>query len=128
MAITNLEIAALIAQVHLFSTKMHPLAHIHIYMDNMAAQRWSNRFSISSATAVGTILQNISLLTRTHQIYASAGRTKGADNTMADFTSRLTHLHERMFLRHFTLTFSQKNSWRLLTCLLAFCPSLIGGV
>ena len=86
-------------------------------MDGMEAQRSVNRGSIRSATSVGTILQDLALLLRTKHIYASIGRIKGADNTMSDDASRLTHLPNWMFLHHFALAFPQKKPWRLLTLL-----------
>ena len=117
VTINDLEITALLAQVLLFSPKMNTLAHIRKAVDKMAAQGWANRGSVSSATAVGPILPALALLTRTHKIYSSVQRIAAKDNKMADAASILTHLTKKMFLCHFTLTFPQKNPWRLLTLL-----------
>ena len=54
-------------------------------------------------------------LTHTHHIYSSFQWIKGADNTLAAFSSRLTHLIENTFLQKIALTFLQKSPWRLLT-------------
>ena len=96
---------------------MQPLFQIRTDVDNIAAQGCSNRGSVITATAVGTILRDLTLLTHTHHIYSSIQQIKGADNTMADTTSILTHLSDRISLQYFALTFPQKNPWRLLTLL-----------
>ena len=114
VTINNLEILALLTQIHLFAPKMQHLAHIHTTVDNADGKGWYNRGSNSLAMAVGPILWDLNLLTRGIQIYASVGRIKGAYNTMADAASRLTYLTNRMFLRHFALTLPQKNPWQLL--------------
>ena len=115
VTINNLELSALFGQVQLFTPKMAPLAHIRTTVDNTAAQGWDNRGSVSSATAVGPILRDLALLKRTHKIYSSVKRIAGVDNNMDDAASRLTHLTDNMFLRHFFLTFPQRKPWRMIT-------------
>ena len=92
---------------------MQNFDHIHKAVDNKLVQGWTNRGIIISATAVGHILRDLDLLAQSKQIYASVGRIKGAGNTMADSASRLTHIPNRMFLRHFALTLPHKKSWRM---------------
>ena len=53
----------------------------------------------------------------THKIYSSVQRTSGAENKMANAASRLTHLTDKTFLRHFELTSPQRKTWRLFTLL-----------
>ena len=88
---------------------MDTLAHIRTAVDNTAVQGWANHGSVSTATAVGPILRDLALLTRTCKIHSSVRRISGTENKMADAASRLTHLTDNMFLLHFALTFPQKN-------------------
>ena len=115
VTINDLELTALIAQVHLFDPKMPLLDHIHTVVNNRTVQGWANRGSVESATEVGPIQQDLACMASTHQIYTSVGWIKGSENTMADAASRPTQLPSRMFLTHSSLTFLQKNPWRLLT-------------
>ena len=48
----------------LFTPSMTPLAHIHTYVDNTAAQGRANRGSASTSSSVGPILQEPSLVAR----------------------------------------------------------------
>ena len=66
MTINDLELSALLAQIQIFAPKMHPLVHIRTAVDNMEAQGWANRGSVSLATAFGPILWDIAFLTITH--------------------------------------------------------------
>ena len=110
----DLELAVLFAQVQLFAPAMDSLAHIRTTVDNTAAQGWANQEGVITATAVGPILQDLVLLTRNHKIYSSVWRISGTDNKMDDAASCLTHLTDKVFLHHFTLTFPQRKPWRLL--------------
>ena len=112
--INDLEIAEPLAQIHIFAPKMQPLEHTNTAVDNTPAQGWSRRVSVRSATVVGTILQNLTLMTQSRQIYASISRIKWSDNTIADASSRMNHLPNRIFLSHFTLIFPQKKPWHML--------------
>ena len=49
-------------QILLFATRVVPLAHIHTYVDNTAAQGWAKRVSVSTASSVGPMLREIALL------------------------------------------------------------------
>ena len=105
--INDLELGALLMQLLIFSPRMKLLVHIHNYVDNMAAQGWANRGSISTASAVGPILQDISLATRRQHIHAFDGSMPGEENKMADAASRLTHLPDRKFISHLRTHFLQ---------------------
>ena len=114
MTINNLELVTLLAQAQLFAPKMSPLVHISTAVDNMAAQGWANRGSVSSETAVGPILRDLNLLICNHKIYSSVQCISGVDNKMSESASKLTQLTDKMFLRHFAFNFPQRKPWRLL--------------
>ena len=117
VTINDMDLAALLEQVYIFAQNIHTLAHIRTAVDKTAVQGCYKRGSVSSPTAVGPILWDLSFLTRTHQIYSSVWQIKFNDNTMTDAASRLTHITDKMFLQHFLLTFLQKHSWWLLKIL-----------
>ena len=100
-------------QLLIFTPMMAPLAHIHTYVDDTAAQGWSNQGSVSMASAVGPILREIALSVRLQRNHASVRRVPGEENNMADAALRLTHLPDRQFLSHFFSHFLQSNPWRL---------------
>ena len=75
--INNLELGMLIMHLLLFASRMETLAHIHTYVDNMAAQGWANRGSARTASSVGPILREISLVERRQHIHASIGCVPG---------------------------------------------------
>ena len=102
-------------QFLLFTPRMVPLAHIHTYVANTAAQGWSNRDSVSTASFVRPILNKLSLAARRQHTHASVGRVLGEDNNMADAASRLTRLPDSQFLSHFRTHFPHNKPWRLLT-------------
>ena len=101
----DLEIAALLTQVHIFAPKIHTLVHIHRDVDNTAAQRWEKGGSIIFEMAVIPTLQDLAMLTQTHSIYSSFQRIASSDNKMADSTSMLTHLTQNILLQRFALNF-----------------------
>ena len=103
----NLELAALLAQLQLLAPHVAPLSHIRTVVDNTAEQGWANRGSVKSLSVVGRIFQEIALLTHQWHLYTSIGRVRGKDIKMADATSRLTNLSDRLFLRHFNLNIPQ---------------------
>ena len=76
----------------LFAPRMTPLAHIPTYVNDMEAQVWANQGSVSTASAVLTILKELALATRCHHIHASIGHLLVEENKMVDAASRLTHL------------------------------------
>ena len=98
----------------LFTPRMDPLAHIHMYFDNTAAQGWSNRGSFRTASAVVPILRELSLEPSRQHIHASVGSVPGEDNNMADAASRLTHLPDRQSIYHFRTLFPHSKPWRLI--------------
>ena len=57
VTINYIKLRALIMEILLFAPGMSPLTHIHTYVDNMTAQIWANRGSVSTASSVGPILQ-----------------------------------------------------------------------
>ena len=50
MTITDLEFAAVLAQVQIFAPEMDTLAHIRTAVDNTAEQGWANWGSVNTAT------------------------------------------------------------------------------
>ena len=93
----------------------HRASHPHPNKgENTAAFNWSKRFSISTASSVGPILRNISLLTFRFQVHSSTYYIPGDDNTMADAAYRLTHLTESTLIKKLLSTFLQPTLWRLL--------------
>ena len=50
------ELAVYVAHLHLFAPNMSPLEYIRTMVDKTAPEGWECRNSVSSATAVGTIL------------------------------------------------------------------------
>ena len=66
VTINDLELTALIAQVHLFDPKMPLLDHIHTVVNNRKVQGWDNRGSVESATEVGPIQQDLACMAITH--------------------------------------------------------------
>ena len=100
--------------IMIFALRMVPLAHIHMYINNMASQGWDNRISVIIASSVGPILWDLSLVDRRQHIHASVGRVPGEDNKMSDAASGLTHLPYRKFYFHFRTHFPQSKPWPLL--------------
>ena len=76
MKINNLELAALLVQIHLFATLVVPLSRIWTVVNNIEVQLWSNKGNIRSLLEVGTILRNLDLLTRQPNIYISIVQVK----------------------------------------------------
>ena len=70
------------------------------YFDNTAAQGWANRSSISTATEVGLILQNLIIEARKHHIHASTGCVADKDKKMSDSASWMAHLSDCFNLFH----------------------------
>lgn len=57
VTINDLEIGALLMQLFIFDPRIFPLAPIHNYIDNTAAQGWADQGSVSTASVVGLILE-----------------------------------------------------------------------
>ena len=57
LTINDMELAAYITHLHLFAPRMAPLEHIATEIYNTAAESWSQRGSISTATAIVPPLQ-----------------------------------------------------------------------
>ena len=92
VTINNPYLGELLMQLLVSPPRMAPLAHIHAYVDNMMAQIWANRGSVSTASSFGTTLWELYLAARQKHIYAFIGRVPEEDNKMADAASWLTHL------------------------------------
>ena len=108
------DIAALLLQILLFAPRMPPLMHIDTYVNEIAAQRWSNRGSVSTYSSVGPILRELALATMIQHIHTYVGRVPGEENKMADAAPRITHLLDRKFHSHFRSHFPQSKPWHLL--------------
>ena len=55
LTINDLELAAYIAHLHLFTPHMTPLEHISTGVDNTAAESWARWGSVSAATSAYNI-------------------------------------------------------------------------
>ena len=84
LAINDLELAAYIAHLHLFAPRMAPLEHISTGVENTAAESWARRGSVSSATAIGSLLREAAWITLQAKIHASIKRIPGVENIEAD--------------------------------------------
>ena len=100
-------------QLLIFTPMMAPLAHIHTYVDDTAAQGWSNQGSVSMSSLVGPMLREVALSVRLQHTHASVRRVPGEENKIAYAALWLTHLPDRQFLSHFCRHFLQSNTWRL---------------
>ena len=56
ITINDLELLALLDQIHIFMTRIQPLEHILTTVDNISVQSWPNMGSIRSATALIPVL------------------------------------------------------------------------
>ena len=90
------------------------MVHIHTYVNNTAAQGWSNRGSFSTTSSVGPMMRELALEARLQHIHASVGRVPGEDNKMADAGLCITHLQDHKFLSHFRSHFPHNKPWRLI--------------
>ena len=115
VTINYIELGALLMQILIFAPRIAPLEHIHTYVNNTAAQGWANRGSVSTASSVGTIMWELSLVDRRQHIHTSVGRVPGEDNKMVDSVLQLTHLPNWKFIFHSRTHFPQCKPWRLLT-------------
>ena len=82
-------------------------------MDNTAAESWARRGSVSTATAIGPLLQEAAWITRQAKIHASIKRIPGVEKIEADAASRLAHLPVHAFLKSFNTYFPQLTPWGL---------------
>ena len=57
MTINSPELGEMLMKLLLFTLRIYPLAHIHTYVNEKAAQGWANRGSLNTAYSVGHILQ-----------------------------------------------------------------------
>ena len=103
-----------------FSPWMVPLFYILTYVYNTVSQCWNQRGSRITATAVGTLLQEISMVTWYEHINFYLIRVYREDNKMVDVVYRITYLSDCKFLYHFQATLSKRNSWFLLPLMYKF--------
>ena len=96
---------------------MAPLAHIHTYVDNMAAQGYSEKSIVNIALSVGAILCELALVTRHQNIHASIGIIPGEDNKMVYAVLQINCLPNRLFLYQLRTHFPQSKPWRLISLL-----------
>ena len=82
--INYLELAAYIAHLHLFAPRMAPLEHISTGVDNTATDIWDRRGSVSTATAIGPLLQEAAWISCQAKIHASIKRIPRVENIEAD--------------------------------------------
>ena len=113
LTINDLELAVYIAHLHLFAPRMAPLENISTGVDNTAAESWARRGSVSTATAIGPLLQEAAWITCQAKIHASIKRIPRVENIEADAASRLTHLPVHDFLKSFNTFILQPTPWRL---------------
>ena len=71
VTINNMKLVAFLMEIPLFDPSMALLVHIHIYVNNTAAQVWSNRDSVSTTFLVGPILRELALVMRRQHTHAS---------------------------------------------------------
>ena len=92
---------------------MAPLEHISSGVDNTAAESWSRRGSVSTATAIGPLLREAAWIRSQSKIHASITCIPRVENIEAGAASRLTHLPVPVFLKSFNTSFPQLTPWRL---------------
>ena len=113
LTINDLDLAAYIDHLHMFSPRMAPLEHISKGVDNTAAKSWARRGSVITATVIGPLLQEAAWTTRQAKIHTSIKRIPGVENIEADAALRLTHLSVHSFIKYFNTSFTQPTPWRL---------------
>ena len=84
LTINDLELAAYISHLHIFSPRMAPLEHIETGVDNTATESWARHGSVSNATAMGPLLRKAAWITRQAKIHASIICIPGVENIEAD--------------------------------------------
>ena len=87
LTINNLKLAAYITHLNLFAPRMAPLEHISAGVDNIAAESWARRGSVSTATAISPLLREAEWITRQAKIHASIKRIPRVENIEADAAS-----------------------------------------
>ena len=87
LTINDLKLAAYIAHLHLFALRMAPIKHISTGVDNTAAESWACCGRVSTATAIGPLLQESAWITCQAKIHASIKRIPGVENIEADAAS-----------------------------------------
>ena len=113
LTINDLELAAYIANIHLFAPFMAPLEQITTGVDNTAAEIWARRGSVNTATAIFPLLREATWINRQAKIHASINSIPGVENIEADAASRLTHLPVHTFIQSFNTSFPHPMPWWL---------------
>jgi hypothetical protein len=117
ISISDLELAALVAQKDIFATPRHEVAErtLWIATDNRAALSWSDKGSATSTAARAYLLRHSALHQREYRYVATHNHIAGKANVMADDASRLWDLTDSALLSHFESTYPQASPWRMLT-------------
>ena len=63
LTINDLDLAAYIPHLHLFTSHIAQLEHITTGIDNTVAEIWARRGSVSTATAIGPLLRKAAWIT-----------------------------------------------------------------
>ena len=113
LTINDLELTAYITHLQLFAPRMNPLEQITTGVENTATESWALCRSVSTATAIGPLLQEAAWITRQSKIHASITRIPGVEKIEADAALRLTHLPVHAFLKYFNTSFPQPTPWLL---------------
>ena len=79
LTINNLDLAAYVANIFIFAPLMNPLENITTKVKNMAAEGWSKRYSVGSATAVFPLLSEITWINRHTRTHLYVYWVSGAD-------------------------------------------------
>ena len=87
---------------------MATLDHIATKVDNITAENWVSRCSVSSATAVGRLLIESTWIFRKTLTHVQVARIYGVDNHEEDVASRLAHLNVTEFTCHLSSKVPQK--------------------
>ena len=85
----------------------------HVKIDNTAAEVWAKRGSISSAIAVGPLLQKMAWINRQTTTHLSVSCISKTENKEAYVSSFLTYLHLSSLLHQLKTPFAQPKPWRV---------------
>ena len=113
LTINDIKLAAYVAHLHIFAPLMVPLEQISTILDNMAAECWTWRGSVRSATAVGLLLHKADLFFCQTWTHTFVDRIKGKENKEADDAYRIIHSPVSHFTHNFNTLLPQYKAWWL---------------
>ena len=113
ITINCLEILKFLPHIIIFSLCMAPLAHILIYVENAGDQGWTQCRIVITASRVGILLRDITMITYHQYIHYPIRNITGEDKNILDAASKLTHMSELKCLCHFQTNAIQKNNWHM---------------